>query len=186
MKYHLVVGLLGSGQTSFSEDLLDVITEARGSRDSCALVHWGRYENVGMDNSRQFTQQILDRCLGLRLANPDLTDVIITGPGLLEHWLNIDQLGARTVYWIDRVDHSECRHKSINFWEQKLKGGFAQNRFEQWLDRHEQLWLQHKPQNLSWATLQTLVWDQDTQSVVLIPADSRLSYLKQVAVEHFQ
>jgi hypothetical protein len=74
----------------------------------------------------------------------------------------------------------------MNFWTQTLssQSRIAQSEFVAWLDRQEQLWSGIKP-GAEWQTLRTMVWDQDSESVVIIPADSQLSYLKQVKVEHF-
>jgi hypothetical protein len=187
MNYHLVVGLLGSGQGSFAQDLRDVLREARGSSGRVAVLHWGSWESWSPGSSLYWpVSRVLARAEDLKKRNPELTDLVIFGPWMLDHWSSITEFGSRHVYWIDRIDHNECRSKSMNFWTQTLssQSRIAQSEFVAWLDRQEQLWSGIKP-GAEWQTLRTMVWDQDSESVVIIPADSHLSYLKQVTVEHF-
>lgn len=191
MNYHIVMGLLGSGQGTLSKELRNTLAESTGNNDSAALVRWGAWESWQPTSSSYWpVGRVITRCQELAQANPLLDDVVIQGPWALDHWASFSEFpGSVTLYWVDRVQHHECRSKSLNYWTStvSLQTRHTQSEYVTWLDQQEQLWADVvSTRTLEWSTWRTFVWDQDLNSVVVVPAASELSYLKQVAIDHFK
>ncbi len=191
MNYHIVLGLLGSGQGTLSKELRNVIAESSGDNDSAVLVRWGAWESWQPSSSSFWpVGRIIERSQALAEANPGVRDVIIQGPWALDHWQYFHEFpGSVTLYWVDRVQHHECRSKSLNYWTStvSLQTSSTLADYTQWLDRQEALWTEvMASRTLAWSTWRTFVWDQDQEEIVVVPAASELSYLKKVAIDHFK
>ena len=191
MHYHIVLGLLGSGQGSLSKELRDVLVEKNQNSESVSRFFWGSWDAWQLESSSLWPiSRVIARGQQLFDANPSLADLVITGPWALDYINKYAQFpGPVTIYWVDRVLHSECRTKSLNYWNTAVsaKTRATQQEYIHWLDQQESLWEQTiASRSLTWSTWRTFIWDQDLEEIQVLPAQSQLSYLKKVAIDHFK
>lgn len=191
MHYHIVLGLLGSGSASLSRELKSALTEKNQNSESAALVKWGAWDVWQPGSSSLWPiSKIIIRGQQVCALNPSLSDLVITGPWALDYINEYAQLpGQVTIYWVDRVLHAECRAKSLNFWSTvvKSKTRATQQDYINWLDQQESQWTQAiASRSLTWSTWRTFIWDQDLEEIQVLPAQSQLSYLKKVSIDHFK
>lgn len=191
MHYHIVLGLLGSGSGPLSGELRSVLAEKNQDLDSVARLNWGAWDVWQPESSALWPlSKIIARSQELCDSNPNLTDLIITGPWALDYIDDYDQFpGSVTVYWVDRVLHTECRTKSLSYWDTTVsaKTRYTQQDYIAWLDQQESQWANSiNSRSLTWSTWRTFIWDQDLEEIQVLPAQSQLSYLKKVSIDHFK
>jgi hypothetical protein len=191
MHYHIVLGLLGSGSGSLSKELRDVLVEKNQNSESASRLFWGAWDAWQPESSSQWPiAKIIARSQALCNDNPSLSDLVITGPWALDYIDEYAQLpGPVTIYWVDRVLHEECRGKSLSYWDNTVgaKTRATKQDYIRWLDQQESSWAQAiASRSLTWSTWRTFIWDQDLEEIQVLPAQSQLSYLKKVAIDHFK
>jgi hypothetical protein len=190
MNFHVVLGLLGSGAGPLTKELCEILAEKNQSPNSAAQLNWGMWgawELTGADDCS--ISKVIKRAQELVERNPELADLVVTGPWILHHYSQLDQLeGSVTVYWVDRVDASDRTAKALEFWDKALAQTAADSRdeFIQWMSQQEQLWQQYRPSADQWQTLKTLIWDQDSAAIEILTSPSNISYLKSIAIDYFK
>jgi hypothetical protein len=190
MNFHVILGMLGSGAGPLSKELCEILAEKNQAPNSAAQLNWGMWgawEMTGADDWP--VSRVIKRARELAERNPELTDIVITGPWILDCYPQLDQLeGSVTVYWVDRVDAGERTANALEFWDKDLAQTAADSRdeFIFWMNQQEQLWQLYRPSADQWQTLKTLIWDQDSAAIEVLASPSNISYLKCIAIDYFK
>ena len=195
--YHFIVGGPGTGTGSIVSELLPVLRQKNGSAASVQTVLWGKYKNW-RPNARYRPGIFFENFAERQLSNPDVTDWIIHGPGLiLNYELVLEKLTPNIQYFVKR-NSEEYTNKTASRMLRKVE--FFKNIAEGKKNRVKERWDEVTENslilinnatdtlNLDWTPFRSFYLDTDDQAgtpnVTILPSQqTSLSYLRQVAIK---
>lgn len=195
--YHFIVGGPGTGTGSVVSELLPVIRQKNGRADSVQTVLWGKYKNWRPNASYRpgiFFENFSEK----RLANPNVTDWIIHGPGLMLNFeRTVETLVPNVQYFIKR-NSSDYTNKTATRMLRKIeffknvaenKKNLVKNRWDT-VSENALILVNNATTalNLEWIPFRSFYLDTNDQTatttISILPAQqTTLSYLRQVAIK---
>lgn len=195
--YHFIVGGPGTGTGSIVSELLPVLRQKNGRADSVQTILWGKYKNW-RPNATYRPGIFFENFSEKRLANPNVTDWIIHGPGLVINFERILETLTPNVQYFVKRNSEEYTNKTATRMLRKNeffknvpedKKQVVKNRWKAATDNA--LILVNNATdalNLDWVPFRSFYLDTEDQTgspiVTILPAQqTTLSYLRQVAIK---
>jgi hypothetical protein len=180
MNIHVIISSLGSGAKPIAVELQKTLIRKNNLQNSVAIIPYGTYRTPRNDYKfLGFEKRLNNRVL----KNPDLKDIIISGPGVLvSHELLLERFPDATLYFIERKDPTfENQQKNKFVKKRKLNSLVVWKNFKEKCNQGL-LELKSKHQ-LDFKSWKNFYYNLDSDNIEIVETrQTTLPYLKQVAM----